>query len=785
MWQVAWRSSTWVGVCVSVCRTVPTTLSSPWAPGAGRNSLTSLPEDLALLTGLRTLELAHNQLHSLPDNALAELASLKLLDISSNQLREFGTVRGSLRGLCALVKVDLSRNALQCLGPELAHLSALAELNVSGNALRELPAELCACVGLRTLQASDNQLVALPAAFGRLVCLEELECGQNQLVELPASIGECIALGRIDSRHNCLSHIPPSIVNCASLRELHLGINRLTDRSVPPLAGQDGSGLSALRILDLSDNSLRSATAAVGLRALERLDLRNNELSNLNPELGLLSQLKWVGLDGNPMRALRRELVAGPCSELLKFLRTRLDEEAELAVEPWAGGSPFDSHVREAAASGVLELAGHGATDDLLPTGCLALPGLHTLHLASNNLNLAPAGVATALALTLVEVNVSRNRIECLPAAAFAPIAASLQVLDVSYNPLATIHPIQQLKALRVLNVTATGGHGGSVTAEIATQLPPVGCVQSLKEFFGGFNRLRCVPKPLLTEQWPCLQTIELGNNAVSEAQPSWFCTEHMPALTSLNIENNEISRVAPEFGLLGDTLKCFMIGGNPQRGVKHDILSRGSEAVLTYLRSRCPTHYLDPGPLRRSRQECRHGRADEHEPHAAPHGGHSYEAKERLEPSPEPSPPTAQLQWQQQQQSDLSMDAQPQHRRQFSQQPQQPPGSYVSRAQAAYQRGPKGECLREQQHPPQPARTSQADWARASPSQQPQQQRPEAGGRLVGGGGGADTRERFAQEDWGASQQHQPQRQPPRQQPQAESSVAALRRKQMSSSIF
>jgi hypothetical protein len=33
-----------------------------------------------------------------------------------------------------------------------------------------------------------------------------------------------------------------------------------------------------------------------------------------------------------------------------KFLRTRLDEAAELAGEPWAAGSPHDAAVREAAA---------------------------------------------------------------------------------------------------------------------------------------------------------------------------------------------------------------------------------------------------------------------------------------------------------------------------------------------------------------------------------------------------------------------------------------------------
>jgi Leucine-rich repeat (LRR) protein len=317
---------------------------------------------------------SRNRLERLPQ-ALVELEALQLLDASHNRLVDFAGP--SLRGLASLVKVDLSNNQLQLLGAEIGCLSSLAELDISNNALRELPEELCA-VPLRTLRAGVNQLAALPHSLGRLACLEELECGQNQLTTLPESIGFCVALARIDARQNRLSSVPASITGCVALRELYLGINELTAAKVPPLGS--GGALTALTILDLSDNDLRSAVAAVGLKALERLDLRNNELSTLEPELGLLPALKWVGLDGNPLRALRRELCAGPASELLKFLRTRLDEEAELAAEPWSAGSPFGSIVREAAASGVLELNSAEVSDDLLPEGCLALPGLPLLE---------------------------------------------------------------------------------------------------------------------------------------------------------------------------------------------------------------------------------------------------------------------------------------------------------------------------------------------------------------------------------------------------------------------
>ena len=422
------------------------------------------------------------------------------------------------------------------------------------------------------------QLVELPAALGQLRMLEELEAGQNQLRRLPDSIGGCSGLVRLDCRQNQLGGLPPSLIECVGLKELYVGINELTEDCMPAL----GDGLPALAILDLSDNGLACASAAVGLRSLERLDLRNNELGVLDPRLGLLPKLRWVGLEGNPIRSLRRELVSGPCSELMKFLRTRLEEAAVLETEPWAAGSPFDELVREAAATGVLGLEGREATEAQLPQGCLALPDLHTLRLA-NNMFAGLSGLP--LAATLVEVSLARNKIEVLPSALGELV--ELQRLDVSYNPLRSIQPIPALRGLVSLNITAVGSRsgGGPVVKEILSLCPPAGCAACLEEFLCGFNRLPSVPNNLRQVRWPALQTVELANNAVAEAAPSWFGPQDMPSLSSLNLENNEIGRLAPEFGLL-TSLKCLMVAGNPQRGVVRD------PATWTVLQHDGPYHH-------------------------------------------------------------------------------------------------------------------------------------------------------------------------------------------------
>ena len=52
-------------------------------------------------------------------------------------------------------------------------------------------------------------------------------------------------------------------------------------------------------------------------------------------------------------------------------------------------------------------------------------------------------------------------------------------------------------------------------------------------------------------------------------------------------MENNDIRQVDPLLGRC-NSLKALRVGGNPQRGLRQELLSRGTPAVLEYLSSRC-----------------------------------------------------------------------------------------------------------------------------------------------------------------------------------------------------
>lgn len=66
-----------------------------------------------------------------------------------------------------------------------------------------------------------------------------------------------------------------------------------------------------MQMLDLSDNSLVDFPAGACTMELNVLDLSNNDLKSLPAELGLMTSLRKLPLDGNPLRTIRRPLVTG------------------------------------------------------------------------------------------------------------------------------------------------------------------------------------------------------------------------------------------------------------------------------------------------------------------------------------------------------------------------------------------------------------------------------------------------------------------------------------------
>ncbi|KAK5914871.1 hypothetical protein CesoFtcFv8_000518 [Champsocephalus esox] len=151
-----------------------------------RNSLTTLPDDLAQkLPNLIELYLHSNNIILIPE-AIGSLSRLQSLDLSNNVLQFLCPEIGRLRSLRHL---RLSNNQLKCFPPEIGDLQDLETLDVSMNQLTFLPERLHRCVSLQNLTADHNLLTRFPRQICWLQRLNHLSMAANRLAFLPLDLG--------------------------------------------------------------------------------------------------------------------------------------------------------------------------------------------------------------------------------------------------------------------------------------------------------------------------------------------------------------------------------------------------------------------------------------------------------------------------------------------------------------------------------------------------------------------------------------------------------------------
>nr|XP_028563041.1 leucine-rich repeat-containing protein 28 isoform X3 [Podarcis muralis] len=151
-----------------------------------RNSLTTLPENLAQkLPNLVELYLHSNNIVVVPE-AIGSLVKLQFLDLSDNALEIVCPEIGRLRSLRHL---RLANNQLKYLPAEVGDLRELQTLDISTNHLITLPEKLHMCLSLQYLTADRNHLWYVPRHLCQLPNLNELSMAGNRLAFLPLDLG--------------------------------------------------------------------------------------------------------------------------------------------------------------------------------------------------------------------------------------------------------------------------------------------------------------------------------------------------------------------------------------------------------------------------------------------------------------------------------------------------------------------------------------------------------------------------------------------------------------------
>ncbi len=152
--------------------------------------------------------------------------------------------------------------------------------------------------------------------------------GFNALASLPDSLSGCQELRTLDVRFVSLE-----ILFCRAMLYLNTSLSPMIDLCRNNRLKEVCPGICSLKLslLDLTNNDLRLVQMFVYRRkVVEQCSLFFRR--TLPPQLGLMSSLRSMPLDGNPLKLIRRELVAGSISNLLKFLVSRLPEDSAPAA---------------------------------------------------------------------------------------------------------------------------------------------------------------------------------------------------------------------------------------------------------------------------------------------------------------------------------------------------------------------------------------------------------------------------------------------------------------------
>ncbi|XP_063200376.1 leucine-rich repeat-containing protein 40 [Chroicocephalus ridibundus] len=511
------------------------------------NKLQCLSEDVRLLPALTVLDVHDNQLTSLP-SALGQLENLQKLDVSHNKLKG---IPEELMQLSHLKSLLLHHNELSCLPDGFGQLVNLEELDLSNNHLADIPTSFALLINLVRLNLACNQLKNLPADISAMKSLRQLDCTKNYLETVPSKLATMASLEQLYLRKNKLRSLP-EFPSCKLLKELHAGENQ-----IEILNAENLKHLNSLSVLELRDNKIKSVPDEIALlQKLERLDLANNDISRLPYTLGNLPQLKFLALEGNPLRTIRRDLLQKGTQELLKYLRSKIqDDVTNPHEEPpvTAMTLPSESRVSMHAITSLKLLEYSEKQAAVIPNEMFNAVGSNpvaTVNFSKNQLSEVPPRIVE-LKDSLCDVNLGFNKISSVSLELC--VLHKLTHLDIRNNFLTSLpEEMEALTRLQVINLS--------------------------------FNRFKVFPSVLY--RILALETVLLGNNQVGSIDPLQL--KKLDRLGTLDLQNNDLLQVPPELGNC-ETLRTLLLEGNPFRTPRAAILAKGTAAVLEYLRSRIP----------------------------------------------------------------------------------------------------------------------------------------------------------------------------------------------------
>uniref|UniRef100_A0A2I3RBX8 Leucine-rich repeat protein SHOC-2 n=1 Tax=Pan troglodytes TaxID=9598 RepID=A0A2I3RBX8_PANTR len=469
-----------------------------------------------------------------------EQTDLTKLIISNNKLQ---SLTDDLRLLPALTVLDIHDNQLTSLPSAIRELENLQKLNVSHNKLKILPEEITNLRNLKCLYLQHNELTCISEGFEQLSNLEDLDLSNNHLTTVPASFSSLSSLVRLNLSSNELKSLP------AEINRMKIAFFLCVFQSLE-IKNAHNSSL-------ILDNKLKSVPdEIILLQSLERLDLSNNDISSLPYSLGNL-HLKFLALEGNPLRTIRREIISKGTQEVLKYLRSKIKDDG-----------PSQS---ESATETAMTLPSESRVN------IHAIITLKILDYSDKQATLIPDEVFDAVKSNIItSINFSKNQLCEIPKR-MVELKEMVSDVDLSFNKLSFISlelcVLQKLTFLDLRN---------NFLNSLPEEMESLVRLQTINL---SFNRFKMLPEVLY--RIFTLETILISNNQVGSVDPQKM--KMMENLTTLDLQNNDLLQIPPELGNCVN-LRTLLLDGNPFRVPRAAILMKGTAAILEYLRDRIPT---------------------------------------------------------------------------------------------------------------------------------------------------------------------------------------------------
>ncbi|MCY7334503.1 MAG: leucine-rich repeat domain-containing protein, partial [Pseudanabaena sp. CAN_BIN31] len=188
------------------------------------NQITAIPDAIAQLANLTTLDLSFNQITAIPD-AIAQLANLTTLYLHGNQIT---AIPDAIAQLANLTSLNLNSNQITAIPDAIAQLANLTTLYLHSNQITAIPDAIAQLANLTTLVLAGNQITAIPDAIAQLANLTTLSLSNNQITAIPDAIAQLANLTTLYLSDTQITAIPDAIAQLGKLEHLDLRGNPIS-----------------------------------------------------------------------------------------------------------------------------------------------------------------------------------------------------------------------------------------------------------------------------------------------------------------------------------------------------------------------------------------------------------------------------------------------------------------------------------------------------------------------------------------------------------------------------